>query len=52
MTADEKREKFLKLTGQVWGGGAAERVFESIQGLPKAPNVLRWAEGLRTWVER
>lgn len=48
MTADEKRDKFLELTGQIWGGnGAAERVFESIQELPKAPNVLRWAEGLR-----
>jgi 2-methylcitrate dehydratase PrpD len=47
MTAEEKRDKFLKLTGPVWGGGA-ERVFESIQGLPKAPNVLNWAEELRT----
>ena len=49
MTAEEKRDKFLKLTRPAWGGnGAAERVFESIQELPKAPNVLRWAEGLRT----
>ena len=48
MTADEKRDKFLKLTGPVWGGGAAKRVFESIQELPEAPNVLNWAEGLRT----
>jgi 2-methylcitrate dehydratase PrpD len=48
MTAEEKRDKFLKLTGLVWDGGAAEKVFESIQGLPKAQNVLRWAEGLRT----
>ena len=47
MTADEKRDKFLKLTGPVWGGGAAERMFESIQELPEAPNVLNWAEGLR-----
>jgi 2-methylcitrate dehydratase PrpD len=48
MTADEKRDKFLKLTGPVWGDGAAERVFESIQELSEAPNVLHWAEGLRT----
>jgi 2-methylcitrate dehydratase PrpD len=47
MTADEKRDKFLKLTGPVWGGDAAERVFESIQELPEAPNVLNWAERLR-----
>jgi hypothetical protein len=47
MTADQKREKFLKLTGPVWGGGAAEKVFEWIQELPQAPNVLIWAEGLR-----
>jgi 2-methylcitrate dehydratase PrpD len=48
MTAGEKRDKFLKLTGPVWGGGAAEKVFESIQELPEAQNVLQWAEGLRT----
>jgi len=48
MTAEEKRDKFLKLTGPVWGSGAAERVFESIQELPKIQNVLQWAEGLRT----
>lgn len=48
MTAEEKRDKFLKLTGPVWGSGAAERVFESIQKLPKIQNVLQWAEGLRT----
>ena len=47
MTANEKREKFLKLTGTLWGHGAAERVFESIQGLPSTQNVLLWAEGLR-----
>jgi 2-methylcitrate dehydratase PrpD len=47
MTADEKRDKFLKLTGSVWGGNAAEGIFESIQGLPEAPNVLNWAESLR-----
>ncbi|MDP1992458.1 MAG: MmgE/PrpD family protein [Syntrophales bacterium] len=47
MTTDEKRDKFLKLTGSVWGGNTAERIFESIQELPEAPNVLNWAEGLR-----
>ena len=52
MTAGEKRDKFLKLTDLVWGGGAAERVFESIQGLPSAQNVLRWAEGLRALLKR
>ena len=51
MTADEKRDKFLKLTGQVWGDGAAERMFGSVQGLPKAQNVLTWAEGLRGLAE-
>jgi 2-methylcitrate dehydratase PrpD len=48
MTADEKRDKFLKLTGPAWGGGVAEKVFESVRGLPRAQNVLTWAEGLRT----
>lgn len=52
MTADEKRDKFLKLTGGVWGSAAAGRVFEAIQGLLRAENVLKWAEGLRILVER
>jgi 2-methylcitrate dehydratase PrpD len=47
MTADEKRDKFLKLAGLVWGSGAAQKVFESIQELPRVQNVLHWAEGLR-----
>ncbi|MCX5837531.1 MAG: MmgE/PrpD family protein [Deltaproteobacteria bacterium] len=47
MTADEKRDKFLKLTGLVWGVVASERMFESIQELPGTQNVLRWAEALR-----
>ncbi|MCX6901882.1 MAG: MmgE/PrpD family protein [Verrucomicrobia bacterium] len=47
MTPDEKRDKFLKLTGPVWGDGAAKRVLESIQELPGKQNVLLWAEGLR-----
>ena len=52
MTADEKRDKFLTLTGQVWGSGAAGRVFEAVHDLPRTENVLTWAEGLRTLVER
>jgi 2-methylcitrate dehydratase PrpD len=47
MTPDEKRDKFLKLTGTVWGDGAAERIFASIQILPEVLNVLHWAEDLR-----
>jgi len=52
MTAREKRDKFLKLTGQVWGDDAAEGLFDAIQDLPRVENVLRWAEGLRSLVER
>jgi 2-methylcitrate dehydratase PrpD len=52
MTADEKFEKYRKLTGKVWGARVAENVFESIGMLPRADSVLKWAEGLRAVVER
>jgi 2-methylcitrate dehydratase PrpD len=51
LTGDEKREKFLKLAGPVWDRGSAERIFAAIGGLPEAPNVQKWAEGLRAFVE-
>ena len=52
MTANEKYDKFLKLTGNAWGARVAENVFESIGMLPQAENVLKWAERLRALVER
>ncbi len=52
MTASEKRDKFMKLTANAWGARAAEKVFESMGLLPQVENVLKWADGLRSWVER
>jgi 2-methylcitrate dehydratase PrpD len=52
MTADEKFEKYRKLTGKVWGARVAENVFDSIGMLPRADSVLKWAEGLRAVVEQ
>ncbi|MBI5581098.1 MAG: MmgE/PrpD family protein [Deltaproteobacteria bacterium] len=52
MTANEKYEKFLKLTGNTWGVRGAENVFESIAMLPRAESVLKWAEGLRSLVKQ
>ena len=52
MTADEKLDKFLKLTGRAWGARVAENVFEAIGMLPQAKSVLKWAEGLRALVQR
>lgn len=51
LTGDEKREKFLELAGPNWGRGGAERILAAIGGLPEAPSVLKWAEGLRAFVE-
>jgi 2-methylcitrate dehydratase PrpD len=52
MTADEKRDKFMKLTGKVWGDRVAEKVYESIGMLPQAESVLKWVVGLRALLER
>ena len=52
MTANEKFEKYMRLTGTAWGARVAEDVFESIGMLPQADNVLKWAEGLRALVGR
>lgn len=52
MTADEKRDKFMRLTGKAWGDRAAANVYESIGMLPQAASVLMWVEGLRALFER
>jgi 2-methylcitrate dehydratase PrpD len=52
MTADEKRDKFLRLVGQAWGNHVAEGVFNSVRGLPGAQSILKWAEELRVLVKQ
>lgn len=52
MTAGEKFDKFMTLTGNVWSAQVARSVFEAIGLLPGAESVLKWAEGLRALVER
>lgn len=52
MTAKEKRDKCIRLTNPVWGSAGAARIHEAINQLPASTNVLKWAEGLRSLIER
>lgn len=52
MTAKEKRDKCIRLTNPVWGSTGAARIHEAITQLPASTNVLKWAEGLRSLIER
>lgn len=52
MTADEKRNKCIRLMNPVWGNQGAERIHEAIARLPATANVMKWAEGLHPLIER
>jgi len=52
MTAEEKRDKCIRLMDPLWGSRGAERIHEAISRLPASANALTWAAGLHPLIER
>lgn len=42
LSRSEKKEKFLNLTMEVWGGSTASKVHDLLDGLPEAESIQKW----------